>query len=129
MNGREGVRLVPADQRPPIAVAAAPPTEPAMPPSRKPFAHPIPEDIPVGRTLFIRTGYSMPTAENAIQAMIPELERVARRTTGREGQPAPLLNWYDMAAAAFNALLEEFGVPDPRGRPDGVTTDGRPYWF
>jgi hypothetical protein len=102
-----------------MPVAPAPPAQPATPPA----------DIPVGRTLFIRTGYSMPTAENAIRTMMPELERVARQTTDREGEPAPLLNWYDMAAAAFSALLEQFDMDDPRGRPDGVTTDGRPYWF
>jgi hypothetical protein len=126
MTDREGVRMVPADRLPPIRIAPELPRQPAMPPSA---ARVTPEDIPVGRTLFIRTGYAMPTAENAIRVMMPELERVARKTTDREGEPPPSLDWYDMAAAAFGALMDEFGISDPRGRPDGVTTDGRPYWF
>lgn len=92
----------------------------------RPFAAPVPEGIPVGRTLFIRTGYSMPTAENAIRVMAAELEVAAR---DRQGNLRPCLDFHGMAAAAFSRLLEEFGINDPRGRPDGVTTDGRPYWF
>jgi hypothetical protein len=45
-------------------------------------------------------------SEAAIQRAVAELERVARKTTDRTGEAPPMLNYYDMAAAALRAAMD-----------------------
>jgi chromosome segregation ATPase len=66
---------------------------------------------PEVRHTVLRRGRSY--GEEAIQAMVPVIRQVAQR----HGRSDLELNWYDMAANAFNAVwsyCEQFGGPDPR---------------